>query len=278
MNPKNKIAFGVIFVALGVIFLFLSRTGLARFDLQANDYFVSSIKKAAVSYALIRSVNSVVSVVKESSIQVSPAGVGLEFAFGQILDPIDDMTERVSNVLVVAIVALGIEKIIFELSNNYFFSICGAICFLIALFAFFSIKTKFLIFLGRILASLLVIRLLLPASAFVSNLLYENLFAQKIQSVKAVLHLNSSVESFSLQSQKNDSFFSNVTSGFDKVKNSVSSLKKTFYEIKNNAGKIIDALIELTICYIFVFLINVVFLPVFGFFVIYKGIGTTFKE
>jgi len=68
-----------------------------------DAYFREAITKAGVAYATCRVLNASVSIVKDSSLQLEPAGVGISLAVGQALDPIDDMTERLSDVLVTAI-------------------------------------------------------------------------------------------------------------------------------------------------------------------------------
>ena len=84
-------------------------------DTTADTYFQDAITKAGLAYATIRTINASVSIIKESTVQLEPAGVGLSLAVGQVLDPIDDMTERLSHVLVTAIVSLGVQKLCYEI-------------------------------------------------------------------------------------------------------------------------------------------------------------------
>jgi hypothetical protein len=78
-------------------------------DTTADDYFRDAITKAGLTYATCRAVNASISIVKESSLQLEPAGVGVSLAVGQALDPIDDMTERLSDVLNKHVVALRLS-------------------------------------------------------------------------------------------------------------------------------------------------------------------------
>lgn len=52
-------------------------------------------------------INATVSVIQQSSVQLEPAEIGLSLAVGQIADPINDMVEKLSNVLVMSITSLG---------------------------------------------------------------------------------------------------------------------------------------------------------------------------
>ena len=52
-------------------------------------------------------INATVSVIQQSSVQLEPAEIGLSLAVGQIVDPINDMVEKLLNVLVMSITSLG---------------------------------------------------------------------------------------------------------------------------------------------------------------------------
>ncbi len=271
---KTRFKAFLTFVLLALVFVLLSFTGLAKADTAANEYFSSAIKKAAVSYAVIRGVNSVVSVIKGSSVSVSPAGVGLEIAFGEILDPIDDLTQKVSNVLVAAIVALGIEKIVFELAGSYIFPICAGLTFALAILSLAARQTRAMIFLAKILAGLLILRLLLPLSAFVSAGLNEHLFSQKIEQARQVLTL--SAEQFKLSDASSGSMLDGIIPGYKDLKEKFAYVKNTFGEIQENAAKIIDALVSLATIYVFMFLLDAIVLPLAGFVLIYKSFNALF--
>lgn len=95
-------------VALVVTFLlfFVSDIRLPFLDSNADEYFESAMSKAAVAYGTTRVINASISILKESEVHAEPGGIGISIAAGEILDPIEDMTERVSDVLVTAIVSL----------------------------------------------------------------------------------------------------------------------------------------------------------------------------
>ena len=54
------------------------------------------------------------SVIQDTEIAFSPAGVGVTLAVGEILDPINDLIERFSFVMLVSTASLGIQKILLE--------------------------------------------------------------------------------------------------------------------------------------------------------------------
>ena len=109
--PKIKKS---IWAVVAVILFCLPGLRLPYLDQNADVYFTKAISKAGTAYAICRGINAGVSVIKESQLHLS-LGAGVSLAAGQILDPLDDLTERTSDILITAIVSLGIQKIVYEL-------------------------------------------------------------------------------------------------------------------------------------------------------------------
>jgi len=97
----------------GVIFVYLVLALLSILLLQQHgtNYLDKALLKASASYAVARGLNGIITVIMDSSIT---AGFVVEgnIAIGQILDPINDLVERFSLVMLISIVSLGIQKIL----------------------------------------------------------------------------------------------------------------------------------------------------------------------
>ena len=112
----RKAAIGAaIGIVLSVVLFFSSGVQVPILDSTADTYFRDSISKAGASYGVCRVINATVSIIKESSVELEPAGVGLSLAVGQAVDPINDMVERLSDVLVMSITSLGVQKLTYEI-------------------------------------------------------------------------------------------------------------------------------------------------------------------
>ena len=85
----------------------------------AKRYLNESIVLSASTYATCRVINGGVSSLQESSISISPWGVGLEYEAGQILDPINDAVERLSEACVHSMALLGAQRIALGIINRY---------------------------------------------------------------------------------------------------------------------------------------------------------------
>lgn len=61
---------------------------------------------------MARGLNAVVSVAQGTELSIEPVGVGVTLAPGEILDPLNDLIEQVSTVLLIASASIGIQKIV----------------------------------------------------------------------------------------------------------------------------------------------------------------------
>ena len=68
-------------------------------------------------YAVLRGLNAVISMAQGTELAIEPMGVGVTLTPGELLDPLNDMIEQVSSVLLVASASIGIQKIILDLSD-----------------------------------------------------------------------------------------------------------------------------------------------------------------
>ncbi len=82
-------------------------------DAQADAAF----KRALVTFAVARTLNGVISVAQGTEVAVEPAGVGVNFTVGQILDPINDLVEQFSAVMLVAASSLGLQNVLLQMTG-----------------------------------------------------------------------------------------------------------------------------------------------------------------
>ena len=147
----------------------------------AKRYLNESIVLSASTYATCRVINGGVSSLQESSISISPWGVGLEYEAGQILDPINDAVERLSEACVHSMALLGAQRIVLGIINQY-----GLIPFYLTLVAFLLLVFlgkghRFARLCGRLALILLLVRLSTPVLCFLGTWLNHQYFDPKIE-------------------------------------------------------------------------------------------------
>lgn len=256
----------------------LSLLPLPWLDQRADDYFAEAIQQSTIAYAVIRGVNAVVSVIKASEIELAPVGVGVSIAAGQLLDPIDDMTERVSTLLVTAIVSLGVQKVAYELAALV--ALKGvALCLLLLLIPLWRsgrLTTRFATLLLRGATFLLLLRLLLPLSALASDLVYQGVIAEPLAEAKGRLTLVSDHYQ-RLRSESGETLGQGGISAITgRVREQFADMERLFQRLIDNMEQITGSLLTLATLYVTLFLLQVVVLPLLSLWFAYRLAGQLF--
>lgn len=279
-NTKQTAIKSIIGVLLSIVLFFSSGVQIPVLDSTADSYFKDSITKAGVSYGVCRVINATVSVIQESSVQLEPAGIGLSLAVGQIVDPINDMAERLSNVLVMSIASLGVQEIAYEISITVVPQILAFFLLIVSFLVWFKNDRVFR--LQKIMIAVLVIasiaRFCLPISSMANEFLQEAFFDDKIIDANEKLTASTSelqtIEEIELPK---------VEGVLGTIGNSASYLKEKSIEFKNtiqviieNKTEIIENLLRLTFLYLGIFIIQVLVLPLLIFWLLMKIVNSLF--
>lgn len=250
-----------------ILLLVLPTIELPYFDNTADEYFNNSIQEATVAYATARVINASISIIKESELQVEPGGVGLSLAIGQILDPVDDITERLSDVLLTAIVSLGIQKLAFEIGTSIIPSLLGFVILVFIVLIWFDNESinrlrNYIKYIGFVL---IIIRFLLPVSALLSDMLHANYFKEKIETVSKNLEFYSNeIETIKdFDTHESDGFWDTLKNNAIMLGEKTKEFKDVFLYVVNNAGDIVSNLVQITWLYVGLFVIQILFLPLF---------------
>lgn len=91
-------------------------------DNLAQKTIDSSLKRALVSFGSARALNAIISVIQGTQISIEPMGLGMTLAPGEALDPINDLIERFSMVMLASSTSIGIQKIFLQISSWPLFS------------------------------------------------------------------------------------------------------------------------------------------------------------
>ncbi len=84
-------------------------------DTQSAERIDQAFNRAIAVFALTKGLNGVISVIQGTVVNATPAGVGASFSVGEILDPMNDMIERFSWIMLASTLSLGIQKIMLAL-------------------------------------------------------------------------------------------------------------------------------------------------------------------
>ncbi len=109
-------------IASVVIALLMLVSSIKVLDNYADEYTTEAITAAAISYATARGINALVSMMQTTTIE---AGVGVSgsISVGELLDPLNDLIERYSSVMVVVLASLAGQKVLLLISSQQFFQV-----------------------------------------------------------------------------------------------------------------------------------------------------------
>ena len=265
MKINPTITKSILLLIIAAALIMLPGLKMPYLDDNTDSYFAESMTKAGLAYGVCRVVNASVSIIKESQIQVEPAGLGVSLAAGQVLDPLDDMTERASNILVTAIVSLGIQKVAYELCVAFAPPVIGvAILIFVGISLIKGDKTSALRgIVLKLIILLFVARLCLPASSVINAYLHDNYFSPQIIMAKDALAMTSpELERLKdMTMPEADGVIETVKSGFSFVGEKTSDLGTALKAMIENMGGMISNLMKLSYLYVAIFAVQVILLP-----------------
>lgn len=100
-------------ICLTILILVLALLGVSRFfETYAQSPLEASFTRAMVAFGVVRGINAVVSVAQGTEIAMEPGGVGVTLAPGEVLDPINDLIEQFSWIVLAAGTSLGAQRIL----------------------------------------------------------------------------------------------------------------------------------------------------------------------
>jgi len=108
INRANVIILMVVLI-LPVAFLY-------PFAESGGEHLDGAFKRALAGAAIARGLNGVISVAQGTEFAVQPAGIGVVLAPGEILDPINDLVERFSWIMLLASSSLGVQQVLLAMS------------------------------------------------------------------------------------------------------------------------------------------------------------------
>ncbi len=164
-------------------------------DEKGQSYTDQALTRSLVTFGVARALNGVISVAQGTEVALQPAGVGLTFTPGQILDPINDLVERFSWVMLLSSASLGILKTLLVISAWPWFTGITVVVLIAALGLMWWPRTphqpvnRLLLKLALLLV---VLRLGVPVVAICSEWVYQGFLAPQYE--QATLQLQETTD------------------------------------------------------------------------------------
>ena len=100
-----------------LILLAVFLSSVTSVDRVAEADHKALFQRAFITFALARTLNGVISVVQGTELALQPAGVGVTLTPGEILDPVNDLVEQFSWIMLGATLSLGIQRVFLDVGQ-----------------------------------------------------------------------------------------------------------------------------------------------------------------
>lgn len=252
-----------LLISLLVIAVFLS--SFSSVDRYAEQEYENLFKRALITFALARTLNGLISAVQGTELALQPAGVGVTLTPGEVLDPVNDLVERFSWIMLGATLSLGVQQVLLEMGQwwgmRLLVTLLGLawLCFLWrrqkrgdnsneALSRYLSRALLLVLFLRfavplAIIANEAVYTLFLESRYEESTQVIENAGAQIEQATGAEREVEEGEE-------KETGFLESIGLSFESTRESL-SFQQRLDQITERASDLIEHLLQLSVVFIF---------------------------
>lgn len=162
-------------VFIGAILVAVALATIPATDELGESHIDAAFKRALIGFALARALNGVISVAQGTEVAVQPAGIGVNFTPGEILDPVNDLVERFSWIMLLASSSLGVQKVLLAMSAWQGLLVALAVCGVLLIGT--QIVRQFAPFrkiLQRLFLFVLILRFMMPAISVANDWVYRS--------------------------------------------------------------------------------------------------------
>ena len=241
----------------------------SRVDEKATGFIDDALKRALGAYALARGLNMVISIIQESTVSVQPLGLGVTAALGQVLDPVNDLIERFSWVMLVSLTSLGVQRLLIEIGPWVSLNILlipALLLWLAGLWLKGRLSWNLSSAGKKLLFAAIVLRFCVPATVMLNEQIYLHFLSEKYESAYTEIErgrerleeldpLSSSGESDYADGEK--SWFGRMSDSF-KAAGNIDKWKGKLLELKEKAADMLDYLIRMIV----IFVLGSILLPI----------------
>lgn len=270
-------------IVISVIFLSLITIAIGGWlDSKGQEYTEATFKRALIAFGIAKGLNGVISVAQGTEVALQPAGIGVNFTPGQILDPVNDVIEQFSWVMLASTASVGVQKILLALSHWPLFSYSVIFLLLLSVVSYWYqplANSHWRRLILKVMLVMVFLRFSVPLIAISSEYTYKHFLSQ--QYAEATLNLERMTEKVTAINQTDKPF---ITQGSDR------SVMEKIKEMYGSAAAAIDidarieryklAAAEATehvINLIVVFVFQTILFPIVFLFVVYHLLKSLLK-
>ena len=178
----------IIYLALSLVLIVLAFT--RALDGIGSERAEEALQRALATYAIARALNGVISVAQGTELAIEPAGIGVVLTPGEILDPVNDLVERFSWVMLASSASLGVINVLLAISAWIWLSVVMSVGLLLLAYLIWSEKASAgqsanLMF--KLAIVLVILRFAAPAVVKVNDFIYQQFLSSRYQTAVSEL-------------------------------------------------------------------------------------------
>lgn len=250
-NRKWSLSFLLLLVAILSVTPFVDQRATADYD--------QLFQRAFITFALARTINGVISVVQGTEVALQPAGVGVTLTPGEILDPVNDLVERFSWIMLGATVSLGVQNVLLDISAWWVVQVLVsalAAWLLLRLWYPGQGSMVYRYWLKRAFLLLLLMRFAVPVMMIANDLLYQQFLEPRYQqSTEVITRAGAELEQLSAQASVENTenpdvgILDAITRAWSNTVGKI-DLSARLEHMQARAGEVIEHLIQLSVVFI----------------------------
>lgn len=238
----------------------------------ANSQVDAGLKRALISFASARTLNALISVLQGTELGLQPAGVGVTLTPGQVLDPVNQMIEQFSTLMLVASVSFGIQKALLAIGAHWVISLLVSVL-AVSWAALHLWRSRSPAWLSRLFVILLLVRFAVPVVTLGSDLIYERFLKNDFNAQQLALDRAAGELQRVTPKELGPSPTAGAEAGWwEELKKKAEAIKANlhinFDSIKQTVQQLPEKLISMTV----IFVLQTVLIPVFLLWALYRGL------
>jgi len=219
-------------------------------------------QRALITFALARTLNGVISAVQGTEIALQPAGVGVTLTPGEILDPVNDLVERFSIIMLGATLSLGIQQVFLDVGQWWGTRVLVAVLGLLWIWARISKATRPQSLLGnseqtllRVFIIVFFLRFAVPVALIANEALYGLFLESRYQhSAEMIETAGTQIKKVSArpiieESAEDTGLIETLERALDSTRETLDIRRRVEY-IKERAAELIEHMIQLSVVFI----------------------------
>jgi hypothetical protein len=235
-------------------------SSLSSVDRIAEAEYETLFERALITFALARTLNGLISVVQGTELALQPAGVGVTLTPGEVLDPVNDLVERFSWIMLGATLSLGVQQVLLDVGQWWVVRVAVALLAVAWLVMRLRASARpgqgrsgFEKTVLRIFVIVLFIRFAVPMTMIANEGLYRVFLESRyVESTEVIESAGSAIEEASVAAADEDeelSLMESIGRSFDSTRQTL-NLKHRVEYIGERAGELIEHLIQLSVVFI----------------------------